>query len=66
MTQANDLLTLTESQMEVTFFIDEDINETFVNKFTKALNIKMKTFFRKIKNSISDSAINEINKEILK
>ena len=28
MTQANDLLTLTESQMEVTFFIDEDINET--------------------------------------
>ena len=28
MTQANDLLTLTEPQMEVTFFIDEDINET--------------------------------------
>jgi RNA polymerase primary sigma factor len=26
MTQANDLLTLTESQMEVTFFIDEDID----------------------------------------
>ncbi len=26
MTQANDLLTLTESQMEVTFFIDEDLD----------------------------------------
>ncbi len=28
MTQANDLLTLTESQMEVAFFIDEDIDES--------------------------------------
>ncbi len=28
MTQANDLLTLTESQMEVAFFIDEDIEES--------------------------------------
>ena len=47
-------------------YLDNDVLDTFIYKFTAALNLKMKIFFRKIKESFTDDAPCKIKNEILK